>query len=360
VLVKFQATVFFAVLAIILLTGLVGQAHAIQMTALMVPSTDQAQVTFTGEKIITIKYSPGSALANEFNGKEETVEFTVNGTVDNDGGTGMTKVIQTVNDDLLNEKNSLAQISQASLHYKGTIRGNPDSVLLAYTVNFEPTIQKYVLSGNSQQGVVLDVNWRSVVVNQSLVVNADIPGYGKQQVEVNYPIGLLQVTHPDLAKKLENSQAAGIFHDPLLAFDRFGPPAAPMTIWHFLFDATGAQAGAQGLLNEGANASKVVSIFALGESSFREGVYNAVETDSSANIDGTAYSIHSTTPPPSGQLTIAGFAKPDTRQNAEVMVVTADAPPGTTSSGNFPIQVLLVFGGMMGAIAIFILFKARK
>jgi LPXTG-motif cell wall-anchored protein len=31
-----------------------------------------------------------------------------------------------------------------------------------------------------------------------------------------------------------------------------------------------------------------------------------------------------------------------------------------TSTGGFPIQVLLVLGGMMGAIAIFILFKARK
>ncbi|MDF2769688.1 MAG: hypothetical protein K0S91_2523, partial [Nitrososphaeraceae archaeon] len=31
-----------------------------------------------------------------------------------------------------------------------------------------------------------------------------------------------------------------------------------------------------------------------------------------------------------------------------------------TATGGFPIQVLLVLGGMMGAVAVFVLLKARK
>jgi hypothetical protein len=31
-----------------------------------------------------------------------------------------------------------------------------------------------------------------------------------------------------------------------------------------------------------------------------------------------------------------------------------------TATGGFPLQVLLVLGGMMGAVAVFVLVKARK
>jgi hypothetical protein len=71
--------------------------------------------------------------------------------------------------------------------------------------------------------------------------------------------------------------------------------------------------------------------------------------------------LRATTPPPSGQIQIAGYSSHQESGGAWHAVVTAEAPEGVqTSTGGFPIQVLLVLGGMMGAIAIFILFKARK
>ena len=59
-------------------------------------------------------------------------------------------------------------------------------------------------------------------------------------INVNYPIGALQVTHPEIAQKLLNSQGAGIMTDPLFNFQEI---ATPMDKWHFLFDPTGSQAG---------------------------------------------------------------------------------------------------------------------
>ncbi|MGH9965508.1 MAG: hypothetical protein ACRD8W_24040 [Nitrososphaeraceae archaeon] len=45
----------------------------------------------------------------------------------------------------------------------------------------------------------------------------------------------------------------------------------------------------------------------------------------------------------------------------EFAVVTQEAPAGTvTATGGFPIQVLLVVGGMMDAVAVFVLIKTRK
>ena len=49
----------------------------------------------------------------------------------------------------------------------------------------------------------MDVNWRSLTVNQPIVL--DTPKYGK--ININYPIGLFQVTHPQLAQQLLSSPA---------------------------------------------------------------------------------------------------------------------------------------------------------
>jgi hypothetical protein len=105
----------------------------------------------------------------------------------------------------------------------------------------------------------------------------------------------------------------------------------------------------------------VVSIYSLGESSFREGTFQETEKQASATIDGTPITVESTTPPPSAQMTIAGFSKIQKSGDTEFAVVTQQAPAGTTTAtGGFPIQVLLVLGGMMGAVAVFVLIKTRK
>ena len=83
----------------------------------------------------------------------------------------------------------------------------------------------------------VDLDWRSIVVNDPLVVDA--PKYGK--ISVNYPIGLLQAIHPNLVQQFSNSQATGCkMKTPLLNFESVG---IPMDRWHFLFDPTGSLAG---------------------------------------------------------------------------------------------------------------------
>jgi hypothetical protein len=58
---------------------------------------------------------------------------------------------------------------------------------------------------------------------------------------------------------------------------------------------------------------------------------------------------------------ISGFAQIKKINNAEIAFVSPKGPSGTaTATGGFPIQVLLILGGMMGAVAILVLIKARK
>ena len=87
----------------------------------------------------------------------------------------------------------------------------------------------------------------------------------------------------------------------------------------------------------------------------------AKESDASAVIDGTNVEVHGSHPPPSGQIQIGGFATVTKSGNSEVAFVTENAPEGTsTATGGFPLQVLLILAGMMAAVSVFVLWKARK
>lgn len=328
--------------------GFVCQAFAVQMTAVLVPSKDSSQPVFTGVRFITLKYDPGSPLSKLLNGKSEHVTFTMKGTAG-----GMSRVVSAFNNAIATQKQSPVRIENGTLSYSADLIGQPDSAQLSYKVDFNPTMSNFVLQ-KGPQGTVVDLDWRSIAVNDPLILNA--PKYG--MMSVNYPIGLLQAIHPDLVGQFLNSKSAAIMNAPLFNFQPIG---IPMDRWHFLFDPTGSLAGVAGSGFAEQGGARAVSIFSLGESSFREGTFTEQTSDSTATISNTPAQVHSSTPPPSAQLQIAGFAKTQRSANNELAFVSTQAPEGTvTATGSFPLQVLLVFGGMMGAVAVFVLVKSRK
>jgi hypothetical protein len=346
--VNISAVLLACIISTILITGFITHVSAVQFTAFLPPQTNSAQPDLTAVRFLTINYDPGSALAKQFNGKAEHVRFTVNGT-----GGELSQLISTFNQDIKNQKQSPVRFTNATLQYTGDLIGEPNQLLVSYKVDLKPFVSNYVLQQNGSQGTVIDLGWRSVVVNQPLIV--DTPKYGK--VDVNYPIGLFQATHPQLAQQLMNSPAAPIMQDPLFNFQ---PVGQSMDSWHFLFDPTGSVAGSAGLFNAPAG-SRAVSVYALGESSLREGTFTELTRDATATINGQTVGVHASTPPVSAQIQIPGFSKTQKTGNSEVAYVSTQAPQGTvTATGGFPIQVLLVFGGMMGAVAVFVLIKTRK
>lgn len=341
-----SAVLLACIISTILITGFITHASAVQFTVFLSPKIAAASADLTAVRFLTFTYQPGSPLSNQFNGKAEHVRFTLNGT-----GGGMSQLISTFNQDIANEKQSPVRIVNATLQYSGDLIGEPNQLLVSYKVDLKPVITNYVLQ-NGTQGAVVDLAWRSVSVNQPLIVNT--PHYGK--VNINAPIGLFQILHPVLAQQLLNSPAADIMLDPLLNFQTIG---TTMDNWHFLFDPTGSIAGASGLFSQQPG-SRAVSVYALGESSLREGSYTEQTRDASATIYGEPVGVHASTPPPSAQIQIAGFSKTQKSGNSDVAIVTSQAPQGTvTATGGFPLQVLFVFGGMMGAVAVFVLLKSR-
>lgn len=337
-------------MGLILIPTAISQSFASQMEVFLLPVRDAADPIFTSVRFITLLYEPGSELAKVFNGTNERITFTLNSTTQ-----GMKELQNTVNEAILREKHSLIQLNNSKLEYTAQIRGDEDRAQISYKIKFAPHITNYVLPSNSTSNKALDLDWRSVVVQGPLTVT--VPKYG--EFDINYPIGPVKALYPEVAQKLESvEQSKKIFDTPLLDYEEIG---FPMDRWHFLFDPTGSQASAAGAGYAEEGESKVVSVFSLGESSFREGTHAAKESSISTTIDGSKVNIKSSDPPPSAQIQISGFAQIKKISNAEIAFVSPTGPSGTTTAtGGFPIQVLLILGGMMGAVAILVLIKARK
>jgi len=346
-----QAIALSAAITMLLVPGFSTQAFANQLDALLLPHKDRSNAEFAGVRFIELRYPQDSALAKLLNGKNERIEFTVSGAFNGTQGNGMHKLIQAINNALLTENKSPVTIENATLRYFATVKGRPDMAQLAYRVEFNPTITHYVLqkAGEINQPAIVDLEWRDFAIKDPLMIRTE--QYGT--VNVNQPVGLVQLLYPELAQKLLSSDAKGIMEDPIMNFDRFG---LSMRSWHYLFDVTGKQLERYGVFRPGEGGT--VSIHSIGESSFREGTYLPTEKDATVSIDGTEVKVHASTPPPSGQITIAGYSQVDENDGGEFALVSPNSrgPPEI----GFQFQVLLVFGGIMGAVAVFVLVKARK
>jgi hypothetical protein len=352
--VKYFTIVLSGTLAVLLISVLINQAYASDLAAALNPETDISNAaSYVGVRTLTLQYPAGSSLAQELDGQNRRIEFSLNSTTTGQNDTGMSGLVAALNRAFV-QAESPVQASQAFVSYSGVLRGGPTSTVISYRIDLEPTLEKYVLETGEagQSGRVVDLEWRGISISEPLVVNA--PDVG--QININYPIGLLQALYPTIAQKFESTQAREVMDEPILNFDDFN---APMSSWHVLFDPVGTYGGSVGL--SGTGGAQALSVYSLGESSLREGTFTVKEKDVTATIDGANVNMHSATPPPSGQIQIAGYSNAQESGGLWHAVVTSEAPEGAqTSSGGFPIQVLLVLGGMMGAIAIFILFKARK
>lgn len=347
---KYFATVLSGMVAALLISSFVSQAYAADMQAFLVPSRNSTTASFIGVKTVTLNYPQGSSIAQELNGETRRISFTLNGTAGQQDSAGVSEAINVINSALLEAK-SPAQASSATISYTAVFRGDASRATISYKTEIKPVLENYLLEdqGSSQ---IIDLEWRGITIDEPIVLNA--PDIG--EINVNHPSGLFQALYPNVATKLLNTDARQVLVDPILNFEEFD---TSLSSWHVLFDPVGAYGGSVGL--QGTEGAQVLSVYSLGESSLREGTHESVEKDASVSIDGANVRVHSTTPPPNGQMTIAGYSAVQESGGSEFAVVTLEAPAGVqTSTGGFPIQVLLVFGGMMGAIAIFILFKARK
>ena len=334
----------------------VPHAFANDMNASLIPERNEAEGSFIGVKNVELRYSAGSAIAAQLGDEIKRVKFNLAGNA-NSTDNSISNAIVAFNNAMVASKSPM-QVTSMNLTYTAVVKPGETSTLISYKIEARTTMEGFVLNRGTESalaGDIVDFEWRGVHVTESIIL--DSPELG--EMEVNKAIGLMAALYPEVAEEIESSAAAEIFNEPILDFRKFDQS---METWHFLFDPSGSLAESSAYFREESGA-KVVSIYSLGESSFREGTFEAEEKDASANIGGTEVQVHSQVPAPSGQIQVAGFSDNDetASQDAEFAMVTIETPEGVQSAtGSFPVQVLLIFGGMMGAIAVLILWKARK
>jgi hypothetical protein len=332
-------------LAVLLGSSFAGQANAAQIDASLIPEYDRAIGTFTGTKFIQIKYQPGSAVAELFDGKNQRIEFTIKGT----NASGMAELTALVNAALL-KADSPAHVTGANLTYIGVLKGGPDLLTLTYRVEITQEFSGFRLD-QSVDDIPMDINWRGFVVEEAVLLES-----GQGQVNINQPVGLLEALYPEFAAKLMATEARSIMTEPILDFSGIGD--MPMERWHWLFDPTRNLASTSGLLAGDIGRAKVLSVYSLGECSIREGCPPPKEGDATVNVDGASLNVHISTPQPNSQIEIAGYTSLERAGEHPIVRVRMDNP--TPGIPGFTLQVLLIFGGMMGAIAVMVLFKTRS
>jgi hypothetical protein len=329
-----------AIVAAVLLAGFASQAHANQMDALLLPGDGRSKVHLTAFRDIRLTYPEGSELARMLDGMSKRLEFSLQNQT---AGPVVDAVNRAIKDDL----QSAFTLRNATVDYVAEVKGGPKEAVISYKVDIKAGISDFLLAAEEgEKPGIIDVEWRSFAVKGLVTVETE---HGT--MDINSPISVLAVMEPGLAEKLASAEE--IMQERILDFGRFG---LPMTSWHYLFDVTGEQLKPYGVFLPGEGGT--VSIFSIGESSFREGTYVPNEKKAEITVDGALVKIAGKTPPPSGQMTVAGYAKAVEASGVEYLSVSSKQS-GLPPIG-FQMQVLMVLGGMMGAIAVFVLYKTRR
>src|SRR5919112_3520629 len=117
--VKYFTIVLSGILAVLLISVFVTQAYAVDLAASLNPDSDISQASYVGVRTLTLQYPAGSSLAQELDGKNQRIEFSLNSTTTTgQNDTGMSGLVAALNRALV-QAQSPVQASQALVSYSG-------------------------------------------------------------------------------------------------------------------------------------------------------------------------------------------------------------------------------------------------
>ena len=336
---KLQLSVVLFLTAIIAIGSITPVFASGQLDVTIASDSDIALAKMTYQRTISINYSEGGKLADEFGGKIMRISFHADSS-----NYGMSDLVSNINS-VIAENGSVARVTDLNLDYLATMTGGTENLSVDYKIVLRPVVENFVLRAYSVGSPALvDIDWRGFGADGPVTITT--PQYG--DVEINIPISLFERFAPSVALAIKSSPDTGAFYQDVMNAD--GIDQQPVGNWHFLFDPTGIQmdASQHGLSEE--IAGSVVSNFTMGESSLREGIQIEKINEGQFTFD-KAYLFKSIEASDNANVKVIGFATREVQSDSEVFGISPMAPEGyaTTSSGEFPAGVLY---GMAGAAAI--------
>lgn len=337
----------------VLFSGFLTPALAVQLDTLLAPAKNTAEAFYKIVDIVYIEYPNGGKVKSELENVNDQMSFTANKNTP-----GVQELIDKINQKLVKERKSPAIIEDLKIDYRATLEGEGDRAVLERLLKLNAIVTNFVINvGSAEEGTLIDLNWRGFKLDEPAVIKTQEFG----DVDINFASGYFYARQPETMKILENSDAVKVLNKPSIDFTEF----TDLTLdkWHWSFDPTGSIKESENFGFTETGGAKVITFFALGEGSIREGIKRETITEADATVDGDKYKVRNTTPPSAASIQILGYATQSIQGSDEGAVVFESTPEGGTGksyAGGFPITVLMVMGGMLGAIAGFVLWRANK
>jgi hypothetical protein len=342
-------------------------AHAVTLTAVLNPNQDSTNATYDEIHTVLIDYPQNSQIATFLQNSPARITITATSlpTEQNkQNAAAMQTFLDGINQAFTNAHSNV-QATSASLKFIADIKhySNTESIVAQRTM-LTLGLQDYMLSNNQDPNhKFVDFNWRAFTINQPIRLSYTDNKTGTiKNMEINYMSGVLDATMPGFMDALKKAgatqQTTLLLQTPVIDYSKL---SESMDRWYVLFDPTASLVETQGYGYKGeTNGARVDTIYSLGEGSIREGAMDATAYNSNFGTAPNTYSLTFTVPPPAARIDVLGYSKMTTTSNgSSVAIISNQNEGGSSYAGNFPMVVLSVLGGMMGAIVVFVLFKAR-
>jgi hypothetical protein len=342
-------------------------ASAVTLTAVLNPNQDSTNATYEEIHSVLVDYPENSQIATLFQHSPAriTIIATSSPTQQNkQNAAAMQTFLDGINQALTNAHSNV-QATSVSLKFIADIKhySNTESIVAQRTM-LTLGLQGYMLSNNQDTNhKFVDFNWRAFTINQPINLSyIDNKSGTSKNIEINYMSGVLDAAMPGFMDALKKAgatqQASQLLQMPVIDYSKL---SESMDRWYVLFDPTASLVETQRFGFQGeANGARVDTIYSLGEGSIREGTMDPTVYNSNFGTAPNTYSLTFTVPPPAARIDMLGYSKMTTTSDGRsVAIISNQNEGGSSYAGNFPLVVLSVLGGMMGAIVVFVMFKAR-
>ena len=324
-------------LAIILVTGLVPYASAVQLDAAILSDENPTEPSFQFLRVIYIEYPNDGDLSESLRKTNQILSFVA----DSDTP-GMDELVVQLNKNL-KEISSNAVVTDAKIIYHVILQGNENSAVIEYKVQLIPTITNHVLTTSFEKTVV-DANWRGMSIDEPVVLQTV---YGS--FDVNNPKSALDVMIPDVSEKLQD---VSIIQLPLI--DASGILDLPLHKWHSMFDNTAIIPGAVEYKYTGKN---VITHYSMGECSIDVGPCDDRLWVQEIDLD-KKYTIRVIESSDDASISFEGYVDTTRIDGDEVFLTSLKTKVGTDPDTNeFPATVMYGMAGFaaIGGVVMFVI-----
>ena len=327
----------YVILILLILSGFMPYAQAVQLDAEIPTGQDTINPSFQFLRVVYIEYPNGGEIAKLLQGKTQAVSFSADSKT-----IGMDNMINQINRNLRSIPSD-AFITDAKINYQAILSGNENSAVIEYKIELIPTITNHVIQSQSEKSTI-DANWRGIKLDQPILIDTE---YGS--FDINNPKSALDVLLPDVMAKIKDKNIK-ILELPILDASRI--LNLPLYKWQSLFDNTAIIPGA---IEYKFSGKYVITHYTMGECSVEVGACNDRKWNQDFEMY-KKYSIKIVESQDDASIAIEGYADSSTFGGIEVFETSLKNTVSDVPETGFPGGVMYGMAGMavIGGIVMFV------